>query len=75
MAAVNKGQPWAVSLVLKTLGKERGYVERGEITGKGGEPIIARPDFSKLSLEELRTLRELTAKMGDETATDDADPA
>jgi hypothetical protein len=74
MAAVNKGQPWSISLVLKTLGKERGYVERGEITGANGEPLT-RPDFSKLSIEELKQLRELTVKMSSEEAEDDADSA
>jgi len=33
--AVMDGQPWAVSLVLKTLGKERGYVERQEVVNAG----------------------------------------
>ena len=37
--AVLNGEPWAVGLVLKTLGKERGYVERQEITGKEGGPV------------------------------------
>ena len=37
--AVLAGEPWAVSLVLKTLGKERGYVERQEVTGKEGGPV------------------------------------
>jgi len=37
--AVLNGEPWAVALVLKTLGKKRGYVERQEITGEGGKPI------------------------------------
>jgi hypothetical protein len=31
--AVNDGSPWAVQFVLKTLGKDRGYVERHEYTG------------------------------------------
>lgn len=29
-AAVKRGQPWAVQTVLKTLGRDRGYVERSE---------------------------------------------
>lgn len=37
--AINKGQPWAVSLTLRTLGKNRGYVERVEQTGANGGPI------------------------------------
>lgn len=37
--AVVNGEPWAVSLVLKTLGKNRGYVERQEVTGADGGAI------------------------------------
>jgi len=34
--AVMNGEPWAVTLTLKSLGKNRGYVERQEITGADG---------------------------------------
>jgi hypothetical protein len=40
--AVLSGEPWAVSLVLKTLGKDRGYVERQEITGRDGNELTIR---------------------------------
>jgi hypothetical protein len=33
-AAVVGGEAWAVALTLKTLGKERGYIERQEIVNK-----------------------------------------
>lgn len=33
--AVVNGEPWAVALVLKTLGKSRGYVERQEVQQDG----------------------------------------
>lgn len=39
------------------------------------EPLTVRPDFSKLSVEELKLLRGLTAKISGEAATDDANPA
>jgi alanine-alpha-ketoisovalerate/valine-pyruvate aminotransferase len=39
-AAVINGEPWAVAMVLKTLGKSRGYVERQEVTGANGGAII-----------------------------------
>lgn len=29
--AVNNGQPWAVSFTLKTIGKNRGYIEKTEV--------------------------------------------
>jgi hypothetical protein len=37
--AVLNGEPWAIQLALKTLGKERGYVERLENTGLDGGAI------------------------------------
>lgn len=37
--AVNEGEAWAVQFALRTLGKERGYVERQEVTGKDGGGI------------------------------------
>jgi hypothetical protein len=39
--AVGEGQPWAVCFLLKTLGKERGYIERAELTGKDGGVLQA----------------------------------
>ena len=36
--AILQGEPWAVALTLKTLGKSRGYVERQEVTGADGGP-------------------------------------
>jgi hypothetical protein len=40
--AVVNGEPWAVTLVLKTLGKGRGYVERQEVTGADGGALEMR---------------------------------
>ena len=37
---INKGNPAAVFFTLKTLGKPRGYIERQEITGKDGAPVM-----------------------------------
>lgn len=37
--AVVNGEGWAVCFGLKCLGKQRGYVERHEITGSDGTPI------------------------------------
>lgn len=36
--AVLNGEPWALNLALKTIGKSRGYVERQEVTGADGRP-------------------------------------
>jgi hypothetical protein len=33
--AVDRGEPWAITLCLKTLGKSRGYVERTEYRAVG----------------------------------------
>lgn len=39
--ALQAGEAWAISLTLKTLGKDRGYVERQELTGQDGKPLAA----------------------------------
>ena len=38
-SCIEKDEPWAVALVLKTLGKNRGYVERQEVTGADNGPL------------------------------------
>jgi hypothetical protein len=39
-AAVQRGEAWAVCFTLKCLGKDRGYIERQERTGAGGQPLV-----------------------------------
>jgi len=38
-AVEKKGEPWAIALVLKTIGKGRGYAERTEHTGADGKDL------------------------------------
>lgn len=42
MAAVEREEPWAVGMVLKTLGKERGYYEKTEVDLRLLDAIIER---------------------------------
>jgi len=44
--AVRKGEAWAVCFTLKCLGKDRGFVERHELTGAGGGPIKTRSEVN-----------------------------
>lgn len=46
--AINRGEAWAISLALKTIGKSRGYVERSEVDN------VRDVDLSTVSTEELR---------------------
>ena len=39
---IKDGQGWAVCFYLKTIGKERGYVERQEVSGPNGDPIAVQ---------------------------------
>jgi len=39
---ITSGDTASIVFVLKTLGKNRGYVERNEITGKDGEEILVK---------------------------------
>jgi len=45
--AVLNGEPWALNLALKTIGKQRGYVERQEVTGADGGPVTVNWDDSE----------------------------
>ena len=38
-AAILRGEAWAVCFYLKTQAKDRGYVEKAEVSGPGGKPI------------------------------------
>ena len=46
-SAVTNVQPWAVALVLKTLGKDRDYVERQEVTGADNGPVLVKVIYDK----------------------------
>lgn len=54
---VLSGDGWAVIFTLKTLGKDRGYVERSEVTGKDGAPI----QTEEVSLTDPQRLERLAA--------------
>jgi len=54
-SAVLAGEPWAVAMVLKTLGKSRGYVERQEFgSTPGAEPVREIHEIVVHTREEAR---------------------
>ncbi|OQC27629.1 MAG: hypothetical protein BWX71_01267 [Deltaproteobacteria bacterium ADurb.Bin072] len=65
---VERGEHYAICFYLKCQGKHRGWVEtvRNEHSGPDGGPIQTedkKPDYSKLSKDELRQLHELYEKL------------
>ena len=44
--AIQKGEPWAVALLLKTIGKSRGYGERQEVTGANGDALEIKVSYA-----------------------------
>ena len=38
--AVMNGEPWAITLALKTIGKNRGYVEKQEVANEGEVKVL-----------------------------------
>jgi len=53
MKAIEAGESWAVCFFLKCKGKGRGYIERQEITGRNGGPIIGAAVTAELTDAEL----------------------
>lgn len=62
---IRAGQPASVFFYLKTQAKDRGYVERSELTGAGGGAVKTETtfDLSKLTDNELNELSKLTASI------------
>ena len=60
--AVEEGESWAVTFVLKTLGRDRGYAERGE--SEFDQPLPdeeVEPDLTRLTNDQLRQFEALLA--------------
>lgn len=57
-SSVKKGEPWAIKLVLHSLGKNRGYSERHEITGAEGRPIEIEQIIGSVIHEHDRVSRK-----------------
>jgi hypothetical protein len=49
MLAVKAAKPWAICFVLKCIGKDRGYIERQEVTGKEGGPVTLKVVYENQS--------------------------
>lgn len=60
VAAVNRGEWKAIEFTLRTLGRDRGFSERTEVTGKDGGPI----EHAHIHLweERLQTVHDAMAK-------------
>lgn len=43
--AIQNGEAWAIAMTLKTIGKQRGYVERQEVTGADGGGITIKVSY------------------------------
>jgi hypothetical protein len=40
--AIERGEAWAICFRLKTQAKDRGYIEKAEVSGPGGGPVNIR---------------------------------
>lgn len=72
LKSIKDGDSGDAKWYLTRKGKDRGYVERQEMTGKDGGPIESeqkvKPDLSKLSVDELLALRQMMSKANNGTA-------
>lgn len=53
LAAIKRDEPWAIAMALKTLGKERGYVERSEHRHGGDDSAPPIQSDSTFSVKQL----------------------
>ena len=56
MKAVERGEGWAICFFLKCKGKCRGYVERQEVTGRDGGPVVNVGVMAKIPDAELQAI-------------------
>jgi len=67
LEAIERGEPWAISLYLKTIGRVRGY---GDVQTIVQSSFNADIDLTKLSQEELENLEKLVTKAASSPASD-----
>lgn len=57
--AIEDGEPWAVQFRLKHKAHGRGYAERKEISGPGGEPIQSQEQVAEMTAEEAMEIAQV----------------
>jgi len=45
--SIQNGEAWGITLCLKTIGKDRGYIERQELSGNDGNAILLRAVYDQ----------------------------
>jgi hypothetical protein len=63
--AIEKGEAWAVQFALRTIGRDRGYVERSEVHQSGGVTVVT--EVVVRSREEAAALLPLSEGAGGPT--------
>jgi hypothetical protein len=56
LKAIRKDQPWAIAFALRTIGKQRGYVERQELAHEGQVELTTSPEWLALRTRLVETL-------------------
>ena len=54
--AVEAGAPWAITFVLRTIGKDRGYVERSE--QQVDKEVVVRVEYAEEPVRRLAQVHE-----------------
>lgn len=62
--ALKNKDAWAVKYLHGTLGKQFGWTERTEVTGKDGQDIFAGLDLTKLNATNFEKLKDLLTLAG-----------
>jgi hypothetical protein len=67
LKAITQGEGWAVCFTLKTLGKQRGFVERQEITGADGGALEVKVLDVRDKLNDLISRHAPRDEAGEDT--------
>jgi hypothetical protein len=57
--AVQQGDAWAIAFTLKTLGKQRGYVERQVLEHEGHVQLTSTPEWQALRTAITQALKDM----------------
>lgn len=73
MQAVDKGEQWAITMILRTLGRERGYVERQEVASMSHVKLEIVEEIVDRNSKSIQVKANFTSQNAPEKFIEDKD--